>query len=111
VGTDGTVVVDIAFLLLSRQGITATVKFVLATTERDPKCGPRIVPTGDAFFSAHHPASAAFKASGIFEVDGAVLQPVTAGRTHDETNLGCACCTNSFIDQNVGMAFVHTELV
>jgi hypothetical protein len=111
VGTAGTVVVDIAFLLLSRRGITATVKFVLAATERDPECGTRIVPAGDTLPSAHHAASTAFKAACIFKVDRSVLEAIAARRAYDETNLGGARCTNSFIDHNMGMAFIYTELV
>jgi hypothetical protein len=105
------VVVDIALLLLSRREITATVKVVLATTERNPECGSRIIPARDALVRTHHAAGSAFQTSCVFEVHLVILEPVATRRTYDETNLSGARCTDGLINHDMGMAFIDAELV
>jgi hypothetical protein len=96
---------------MPRYKIIAAVNCLLAATERNSEGGSGIVPARDAFFGTHHAAGSAFQASGVLEVDLIILQPVAAGRAHNQTDSSLAGCADCLVDDNVRMTFVHAELV
>lgn len=79
----------------------------LAAAEGNAKRCAWIFPTGHTIVAAHDTACSALQASGILEINVAVLEAIASGRANHQTRTQFACRTDRLINNDVWISFVH----
>ena len=83
----------------------------LTVTKSDAKSTAGIIPLNNPFVFAHNTARTAFEATGVIEVDFAVLERIQHCRTHHQTRFSLAFGADRLVDDNMRFVFIYGEFI